>query len=80
MVLNDGGGAGTVRYATQGVLTVLAESVKADTLQPNGLQLVRQASQDLVALVKSLWAIHYDVVGRVLIGDIKVICNKAFLS
>lgn len=59
--INGGDGAGTVRFATDGVLTIMAEYLAKDQSEP--MQIERRAEQDLVALVKSLWAICYSHVG-----------------
>ena len=61
--------AGTVRYATNDILSGMAESGQ--------VRIQREARHDLVAFVKSFWAIQWEraePLNRIHASDIEVIC------
>lgn len=69
--------AGTVRYASNDILSALS-----GTGNSGQVQLERAAKHDLVALVKSLWAIQWeraDELNQINASDTEVICKQYFL-
>ena len=65
-----------MRYASTDILHTLSAPVGDDL---GSLELQREAKHDLVALVKSLWAIRFGKVAQlntIEASDIQVICNS----
>ena len=66
--------AGTVRYASNDILFALSAEA-----QPGQVQIQRQARHDLVAFVKSFWAIQWeraDQLNQIHASDVEVICSQ----
>ena len=65
--------AGTVRYATNDILSALSGMAESGQVR-----IQREARHDLVAFVKSFWAIQWeqaDLLNQINASDIEVICS-----